>query len=526
MEHDTVILASRRDVTVAQMNELLHRDPELPLPPPPKDLPLRPPPDVAASERLESEADRSASGHRGCAAARARRRSAGATARRGSRTPTSPSPPRTTRCGTCPSTAGWWGSASTCRCSGPAPRRRRRGHRDARRSTSADAARMSDFGAHPGRRRAQAARRVRPRPALFEERLLADRARARSTRPARRSSRRRRPSLRWSTPRRTCAASSSISRWRKPTTTGGAEARSRTRTHARPRRKGGRPMSAHDIHDGRTGTHGRADLVAIAARGLLSPCVALVLRSTARSPGSRDGTPGGPRAGESRRHERGSAAKRRPAGARSITTRARCTRPSSRRAPERAPSAAWTSSRSPGSSSKRASSSSTTRADSSSASARSRRPGPDAQGLPGRRSCHLRRVVPLGRQPEGPRMDHQALRERDRPEGHARPDAAVALQPGALQRGAGFPPGHAERRHSVALVGRRPGPRGHLGPRVTPAAALARPGRRADRRDGQERHAIRERRASRRRRAASSSRRTSSKARPSTPACASTASPR
>jgi cobalt-zinc-cadmium efflux system outer membrane protein len=38
MEHDTIILASQRDVTVAQMNELLHRAPELPLPPPPQEL--------------------------------------------------------------------------------------------------------------------------------------------------------------------------------------------------------------------------------------------------------------------------------------------------------------------------------------------------------------------------------------------------------------------------------------------------------------------------------------------------------
>jgi outer membrane protein, heavy metal efflux system len=56
MEHDTVILASQRDVTVAQMDELLHRDPALPLPPPPKDLPMPRDADVAAPERLESEA--------------------------------------------------------------------------------------------------------------------------------------------------------------------------------------------------------------------------------------------------------------------------------------------------------------------------------------------------------------------------------------------------------------------------------------------------------------------------------------
>jgi outer membrane protein TolC len=61
MEHDTVILASQRDVTIAQMNELLHRDPELPLPPPPKELPMPAAadvtaPDVTLSGRLESEA--------------------------------------------------------------------------------------------------------------------------------------------------------------------------------------------------------------------------------------------------------------------------------------------------------------------------------------------------------------------------------------------------------------------------------------------------------------------------------------
>jgi outer membrane protein TolC len=56
MEHDAVTLASRRDVTVAQMNELLHRAPELPLPPPSKDLPAPEPPDVVDVRRLESEA--------------------------------------------------------------------------------------------------------------------------------------------------------------------------------------------------------------------------------------------------------------------------------------------------------------------------------------------------------------------------------------------------------------------------------------------------------------------------------------
>jgi outer membrane protein TolC len=56
MEHDAVILASQRDVTVAQMNELLHRSPEEPLPPPPKELPPPPAADLTSATRLESEA--------------------------------------------------------------------------------------------------------------------------------------------------------------------------------------------------------------------------------------------------------------------------------------------------------------------------------------------------------------------------------------------------------------------------------------------------------------------------------------
>jgi outer membrane protein TolC len=56
MEHDAVILASQREVTEAQMNELLHRDPELPLPPPPQELPMPAPSDRAPAVRLENEA--------------------------------------------------------------------------------------------------------------------------------------------------------------------------------------------------------------------------------------------------------------------------------------------------------------------------------------------------------------------------------------------------------------------------------------------------------------------------------------
>ena len=55
MEHDAVVLASQRDIIVAQLNELLHRAPELPLPPPPDELPA-PAPITATVAALESEA--------------------------------------------------------------------------------------------------------------------------------------------------------------------------------------------------------------------------------------------------------------------------------------------------------------------------------------------------------------------------------------------------------------------------------------------------------------------------------------
>ncbi len=56
MEHDAVTLASVRDVTVAQMDELLHRDPSLPLPPPTKALALSDVPGLGESKRLGDEA--------------------------------------------------------------------------------------------------------------------------------------------------------------------------------------------------------------------------------------------------------------------------------------------------------------------------------------------------------------------------------------------------------------------------------------------------------------------------------------
>lgn len=55
MEHDALILASQRDITAAQMNELLHRAPDAPLPPPPSELPV--PAGLATSPvRLETQA--------------------------------------------------------------------------------------------------------------------------------------------------------------------------------------------------------------------------------------------------------------------------------------------------------------------------------------------------------------------------------------------------------------------------------------------------------------------------------------
>ena len=56
LEHDSAVLAAQRAVTVAQMNELLHRAPELPLPPPPTELALPATPRTRDTEQLESDA--------------------------------------------------------------------------------------------------------------------------------------------------------------------------------------------------------------------------------------------------------------------------------------------------------------------------------------------------------------------------------------------------------------------------------------------------------------------------------------
>jgi outer membrane protein, heavy metal efflux system len=82
MEHDAVVLASQRDVAIAQMNELLHRAPETPLPLPPAELLVEPPADAADAQRLETEAIER---RPDIAAARQRERAEQARADRGSR---------------------------------------------------------------------------------------------------------------------------------------------------------------------------------------------------------------------------------------------------------------------------------------------------------------------------------------------------------------------------------------------------------------------------------------------------------
>jgi len=56
LEHDAATLASQRDVTVAQMNELLHRAPGLPLPPPPAELVMPAIPGSGETDHLQSDA--------------------------------------------------------------------------------------------------------------------------------------------------------------------------------------------------------------------------------------------------------------------------------------------------------------------------------------------------------------------------------------------------------------------------------------------------------------------------------------
>lgn len=57
LEHDAVSLAAQRDVLVARMNELLHRAPELLLPPPPRELALPEAPDGAGYAAVSRRPD-------------------------------------------------------------------------------------------------------------------------------------------------------------------------------------------------------------------------------------------------------------------------------------------------------------------------------------------------------------------------------------------------------------------------------------------------------------------------------------
>lgn len=56
MEHNAVVLSADRDIAIAEMNELLHRDPDAPLPPPVDELAVANGADVVGAGRLEREA--------------------------------------------------------------------------------------------------------------------------------------------------------------------------------------------------------------------------------------------------------------------------------------------------------------------------------------------------------------------------------------------------------------------------------------------------------------------------------------
>lgn len=55
MEHDAMVLGAQREIVVAQMNELLHRGPDQPLPPPPEALPM-PVPILSSETQLQEQA--------------------------------------------------------------------------------------------------------------------------------------------------------------------------------------------------------------------------------------------------------------------------------------------------------------------------------------------------------------------------------------------------------------------------------------------------------------------------------------
>ena len=252
MEHDTVILASRRDVTVAQMNELLHRDPELPLPPPPKDLPR----------------GRSGGRRRARSASRAKRSTVDPTsqARGSTRAPRRRRAERAEResypdVTVSTSYNSMWDTPEHRWMVGlsfnlPVQAGRRRGAVDEanamRAQYEADAARMSDMARTQVVVAAQAARGGRARPAHLRGAAPPDRSPAsrRGPRGVRRvASALRLRDRRGEEPARRRARSADGAGRLRPATRG---ARSRARTHARPRRKGGRTMSRPDRNAARS----------------------------------------------------------------------------------------------------------------------------------------------------------------------------------------------------------------------------------------------------------------------------------
>lgn len=82
LERDSAVLAAQRDVTIAQMNELMHRAPDERLPPPPKNPPLLPGPDLRDPKAAQREAVKERTE---IAAARQRARAAEARAERAGR---------------------------------------------------------------------------------------------------------------------------------------------------------------------------------------------------------------------------------------------------------------------------------------------------------------------------------------------------------------------------------------------------------------------------------------------------------
>ena len=106
----------------------------------------------------------------------------------------------------------------------------------------------------------------------------------------------------------------------------------------------------------------------------------------------------------------------------------------------------------------------------------------DALVVPCARAGGVRRGGADRREPQGPRLDHEAQRQPDRPTRDPRTDALHALQPRALQRAAGLPARDTKRIRVRCRLSHRGARR-----RRSTAPSLTRRVRRADRRHRQER---------------------------------------